>query len=114
MLLIMQIFLISSERVKTHLVISNASWGVAGSKSGISANLEKCLASSSLVLLIPEGSSHVIRARPPFVPERLRLVKKSDTTFTPFCFMATIALHPAKDAAVAHSNATFSFTDHST
>jgi hypothetical protein len=31
----------------------------------------------------------------------------------PFCFMATIARTPEKDAAAAASIATFSFTDHS-
>jgi hypothetical protein len=35
-----------------------------------------------LLLEIPDGSSHETRTKPPFVPDRLRFVKKSEATFT--------------------------------
>ena len=86
----------------------------SGSSKGISANLAKSLASSSFVLEMPDGSSQLTRTNPPLVPERVKLVKKSEITLTPFCFILTIARQLAKEAAVAASKATFSLTDHST
>jgi len=60
------------------------------------------------------GSSQWTSTMPPLVPERATCSRKSEATFTPFCFMAQIDRRPAIEAAKATSTATFSFTDHST
>jgi hypothetical protein len=109
----MQAFLISSESSNAHRVMSLASWKVPGSSSGRSAHLAKGRESCSLVLESAEGSSQAASTNPALVPVRFRFIRKSEATLTPFCFMATIARTPAKEAAAATSIATFSFTDHS-
>src|SRR4030042_748126 len=81
---------------------------------GRSANRAKLRLSCSLLLDMAEGSSQATMTSPPLLPLRFKVMRKSEHTLTPFCFMATIALRPAREAVVAASSATISLVDHST
>ena len=104
-----------SDSSKANLVMSFASWKVAGSIKGRSPSLAMKRESSSLVDERAAGSSAVTKTSPPApTPERFRFKIKSEATLTPFCFIALKARRPEKEAAEAASSATFSLTDHST
>ncbi len=104
----------SSESSKAHLTMSLASWKSPGSSSGISTSRAKCRDSPSLMLERAPGSSHGMRTMPPRVPDPARCRRKSEATFTPFCFITARPRRPANEAAAATSRAIFSFVDHST
>ena len=91
-------------------VRSRASWGVAGSRRGRFAKRAKRRLSCSFWLEWHPGSSAVTRTRDPRTPLYARVIRASEATLTPTCFMNTRALSPPIAAAAATSTATFSLT----
>ncbi len=55
-----------------------------------------------------DGSSAATTTSPPFAPVMAELMKASDATFSPTCFMQTMARLPANDIPRAASMAVFS------
>ena len=51
--------------------------------------------------------------RPPTTPVSVSVIRASEATFMPTCFMQQNEREPAKAAPMATSSETFSFTDHS-
>src|SRR4030043_2369902 len=70
-LLITQTFLIFSDSSKAHLVISFASWKVAGSRRGSSAHLAMGREARSLGVGGPGGAAQLPHTRPAVVPGRV-------------------------------------------
>ena len=103
----------SSEKSKSHFVISLASCTSPGSNSGRPSHLAAGRVSSSLGLFIPLGSSQPTRTSPPTTSLMTPVPSMSQITATPFCFMETRARILVKEAPVAACIATSSFTDHS-
>ena len=102
-----------SDSSNASLVNSFASALSDGSKTGTCALTAVRRVSCSFCEENTDGSSATAMTRPPFTPVYEAVKRGSQATFSPTCFMETMARAPRMDAPMPTSRATFSFGDHS-